>query len=53
MASKLIWTDEETFFITSFNRKLYDDYAYQFLQTYADTKQTIKVISGLQRKTQR
>ena len=44
MASKLIWTDEETFFITSFNRKLYDDYAYQFLQTYADTKQTIKVI---------
>jgi len=44
MASKLIWTDEDKFFITSFNKRLYDDYAHKFLQTYAETKQTIKLI---------
>ena len=44
MVNKLIWIDEDTFFITSFNKRLYDDYVYQFLQTYAETKQTIKVI---------
>jgi hypothetical protein len=41
---KLIWTDEDKFFITTFNKRLYDDYAHQFIQTYIDTKQTIKVI---------
>ena len=41
---KLIWTDEDKFFITTFNKRLYDDYAYKFLQTYAETKQTIKMI---------
>ena len=44
MANKLIWTDEDKFFITSFNKRLYDDYAHKFLQTYAETKQTIKLI---------
>ena len=44
MVSKLIWTDEDKFFITTFNKRLYDDYAHRFLQTYADTKQTIKMI---------
>ena len=44
MVNKLIWTDEDSFFITSFNKRLYDDYAHKFLQTYAETKQTIKVI---------
>ena len=28
MVNKLIWIDEDTFFITSFNKKLYDDYDY-------------------------
>jgi hypothetical protein len=42
--NKLIWTDEDKFFITTFNQRLYDDYAHQFIQTYIDTKQTIKVI---------
>jgi len=32
------------FFITSFNKKLYDEYAHQFIDTYIKTKQTIKVI---------
>jgi len=41
---KLIWTDEDKFFITSFNKRLYDDYAHQFIKTYIDTQQTIKVI---------
>ena len=41
---KLIWTDEDKFFITTFNKRLYDDYASKFIQTYIDTKQTIKVI---------
>ena len=44
MVSKLIWTDEDKFFITTFNKRLYDDYAHKFLQTYAETKQTIKMI---------
>ena len=44
MANKLIWTDEDKFFITTFNKRLYDDYAYKFLQTYAETNQTIKMI---------
>ena len=44
MVSKLIWTDEDKFFITSFNKRLYDDYAHKFLQSYVDTKQTIKMI---------
>ena len=41
---KLIWTDEDKFFITTFNKRLYDDYAHKFLQTYAETNQTIKMI---------
>ena len=41
---KLIWTDEDKFFITTFNKILYDDYAHQFIKTYIDTKQSIKVI---------
>jgi hypothetical protein len=41
---KLIWTDEDKFFITTFNKRLYDDYAHKFLQTYAETKQTIKMV---------
>ena len=44
MVSKLIWTDEDKFFITTFNKRLYDDYAHKFLQTYAETGQTIKMI---------
>ena len=44
MANKLIWTDEDKFFITTFNKRLYDDYAHKFLQTYAETNQTIKLI---------
>jgi hypothetical protein len=44
MVSKLIWTDEDKFFITTFNKRLYDDYAHKFLQTYAETNQTIKMI---------
>ena len=43
---KLIWTDEDKFFITTFNKRLYDDYAHKFLQTYAETKQTIKMIGA-------
>ena len=31
------------FFITSFNKKLYNEYAHQFIDTYIKTKQTIKV----------
>ena len=30
MVNKLIWTDEDSFFITSFNKRLYDDYAHKF-----------------------
>ena len=41
---KLIWTDEDKFFITTFNKRLYDDYAHKFLQTYAETTQTITMI---------
>ena len=44
MANKLIWTDEDKFFITTFNKRLYDDYAHKFLQTYAENNQTIKLI---------
>ena len=44
MVNKLIWTDEDKFFITTFNKRLYDDYAHKFLQTYAETNQTIKLI---------
>ena len=43
MANKLIWTDEDKFFITTFNKRLYDDYAYKFLQTYAETNQILQV----------
>lgn len=32
------------FFITTFNKRLYDDYAHQFIKTYKDTFQTIPVI---------
>ena len=41
---KLIWTDEDKFLITTFNKRLYDDYAHKFLQTYVETKQTIKMV---------
>ena len=34
----------DNFFITTFNKKLFDDYAHQFIKTYIDTKQSIKVI---------
>ena len=44
-SNKLIWTDEDKFFITTFNKRLYDDYAHKFLQTYKpETNQTIKLI---------
>ena len=32
------------FFITSFNKRLYDDYAHSFIETYVKTNQTIPVI---------
>ena len=30
MVNKLIWIDEDKFFITSFNKRLYDDYIINF-----------------------
>ena len=32
---------ESNFFITSFNKRLYDDYAHSFIETYVKTNQTI------------